>query len=425
MGEEDNLKKDFLDMISLFSSSATEQPFEIETSVNMEEVGRFAREQGVWTIAFSAVHKAYQGNDKNKLNITQATYDEMLKRFFVESTHQIQRQNGLNELYEAFEKQQIGYCILKGESLSHVYHQPSSRISSDTDIYIRREDEKNVTDILKKLDYQILPLQPNCHHWIAEHAVVGRVEIHLRLYNEFVEEIWFNSKALLQESYRKVKTSEGTWIPTLGITDQLIFITLHFIKHSIGLGIGIRQLMDILLYMKHYKEVIDWERYDLLLEDLKYKKFVHQLIGIGICYFGINADDLPPCNYDVKIMNNILLDMQRGGIFGKNEQGRAAIFTYYTKARLKRVSERQRATYMRRFRLSQLRLLIPARVHLEDKFPYLTAHPYLYSIALLHRIMQLLVKIGNGEKRVTQYVLQEKDPFFDRRMELINELEMI
>ena len=422
---EDNLKKDFLEMISLFSSGTTGQPLELETSVNLEEVGRFASEQGVWPIVFSVVHKAYQRRDKGKLKIAQATYDDMLKRFFVESAHQIQRQNGLNELYEAFEKQQIGYCILKGESLSHVYHQPSLRISSDTDIYIRKKDQKTVIDILKRLDYQILPLQPNCHHWIAEHPVAGSVEIHVRLYNEFVEEVWFNNKALLQENYRNVKTSEGRWIPTLGMTDQLIFITLHFIKHSIGHGIGIRQLMDILLYMKHYKEVIDWERYDLLLDDLNYKKFVHQLIGIGIVYFGIKADDLPPCNYDVKIMNHIVWDMQRGGIFGKQEQGRAAIFTYYTKARLKRFSERQRATYMRRFRLSQLRLLIPARVHLENKFPYVTAHPYLYPIALLHRIMQLLARIGNGEKRVTQYVLQEKDPFFDKRMELINELEMI
>lgn len=426
---EYDLNKDFLDMLSFFSSGTTGQPFKLEASINNKEVERFAREQGVWQIIFSVMDKVYNGKDNGKLNMTKSVYNGMLKSFFADSAMQIRRQNALNELYDALEKNQIEYCIIKGESMSHLYHQPSLRISSDTDIYIHEEDEKVVSDIIRKLHYEILPFYPTSHHLVAVHSVAGRVEIHLRFYSEKMENIWFGNKVFIKENYRKVKTSEGILIPTLGITDNLIFITLHFIKHFINFGVGIRQLMDILLYMKYYREVIDWERYNLLLDNLRYKKLICHLIGIGICYFNINSEDLPPCTYDEKVLTRILLDIQAGGIFGKNEQGRSSCHIPFTRARWEILREGSLDDYTKHFYRNQLKLIIPARVILEEEFSYVKAYPYMNTIANLHRIMRLLVMIIKGERIMTKFGLVEKNSDFkevlDRRMELIKELEMI
>lgn len=442
------LGKDFLDMISLFCSSAIGQPFRPENPVNIREVLRISREQGVWEFVFFALDKACWDKecgtpvDGSTPKIPKDIYNEMLKSFFVKSAHQIRRQSILNKLYDTFEKSQIKYCILKGESLSHLYYYPSLRISSDVDIYIDKRDIKDVIDILVGLDYEILSSSPDSHHLVANHPIVGKVEIHLKLLSDFVEKIWFDDKALISEGYQKVKTSEGRLIPTLGVTDHLVYITLHFIKHFLNKGIGIRQLMDILLYMKFYRENIDWDRYKHLLDCLKYKKFVHQLMGIGICYFGINPDYLPECRYDKELMNRILWDMQTGGIFGKNEYGRKELYEIYTRIRLERfrkdsagvknTSENDKSTlsiYIRHFLVNRLRMLIPGRESLADEFSYLNIFPFLYPVALMQRIIRFCIRVGRGERRITQYVFRTKDPVlkevFNRRIEMVKKLEMI
>lgn len=114
--------------------------------------------------------------------------------------------------------------------------------------------------------------------------------------------------------YGSIKTSQGIYITTLGINDGLIFITLHIITHFLIQGVGIRQLMDVLLYMSHYKNTIDWLRYNKLLEYLKYNRFMDNVVGIGVKHLGFAENELPKGEYNDSIMQNILLDMENGGV---------------------------------------------------------------------------------------------------------------
>lgn len=431
------LEKNFLDMISLFCSGATGQPVKLEQPFDIREVMRFSKEQEVWELVFFALDKAckekecIRQEDGGELNISKDEYSEMLKRFFVRTASQVRRHNVLNKFFDAIEEKQIRYCVLKGESLSHLYYNPLLRISGDADILIDESDIEDILSILKSLDYEILPFSSDAHHFSANHPVAGKVEVHISLYPDIVENLWFDNKVLLLEDYRKVKTSEGRMIPTLGITDHFIFINLHFIKHFFINRTNIRQLMDILLYMKFYKEDIDWNRYNALLDYLKYKKFFRQLIGIGVFYFGISPDDLPECQYDMDLMNLILRDMQVGGISEKDESaGNNLLIDFYSKAKWETFREEPPDhKYIRRFLTNWREMLLPKKEKLSSEFSYLKKFPYLYPVALMHRIVRLGISIGRGERRITQYIFQEKDhvykEVFERRIEIVKKLEMI
>lgn len=74
-------------------------------------------------------------------------------------------------------------------------------------------------------------------------------------------------------------------------------------------------------------------------------------------------------------------------------------------------------------------MILPNKDNLAVKFPYLKTRPFLYPIAVFHRFIMVTKKIVSGERRITQYILQDKDPVlsktYNRRIKLIKELEMI
>ena len=196
-----------------------------------------------------------------------------------------------------------------------------------------------------------------------------------------------------EEPYRKIKTQDGFELITLGVTDGLIFITLHYIAF-LTRGVGIRQLMDILLYMKQYKNRIDWGRFNRLMEHLKYKKFMENSIGIGVKYMNFKEEDLPSFSADDSLMLAILSDIEKGGVFGKNESGRKGFYLTYTKARSNASKKGIYNVYVRKLRiLNIMKVIFPRYTSLKQKYTYIDKHLLLYPIAWIHRFVLAIISL--------------------------------
>ena len=78
----------------------------------------------------------------------------------------------------------------------------------------------------------------------------------------------------VRESFQTIEFQDGK-ITTLGPTDQLIFLTLHMIKHFISGGLSIRMMLDIELHFKVNKCAIDQTRYWNIMKRLKYTKLIN------------------------------------------------------------------------------------------------------------------------------------------------------
>ncbi len=416
----------FNDTVYLFSCGARgNKPF-LTHDIDIFKIYNLAMSQGIWQTTFLALKKLY---DQGDLILNKKVFDNWYQEVMIRAIQITQRNTAVSKTINALEQKNIQCCVLKGEVLAELYSNPICRISSDTDILIDKNLEKKAVNILKQCGFSIEPRYPNSHHTRCCHPLAGMIELHLRLCGELSEDVWFNKKILNIEKYRRIKISQANYITTLGITDGLIFITLHFIKHFLARGAGIRQLMDILLYMHYYDKEINWDRYKRLLKYLKYDKFINNAIGIGKKYLGFDENELPQSRYNNDVMQKILFDMEKGGIYGKNEVGREGSYKAYTEERFKKFKRGRYSYYMNKLGIRNITipLLFPNRARMLIKYPYVKKNKLLLSVAWLHRFLNFILSVF--KKKIKYHIKCQNSALscdvVNERMDLIRKLDMI
>lgn len=423
------MTKSFQDMIYLFSCGAMGMVPQEDKLFDLEKVLTSSISQGVWLTVFLSIKSLYEKDE------TIGKHHELIEtlrhKMLVQVTTNIQRLQIIHKLIKAFEKEDIAFCILKGDSLSHLYAVPECRISSDTDILISPIQKNKSVKILKNLGFDVQVLSVTSHHIRATHPIAGLVELHLELYDELFTDVWFNNVNTIVEPYRFVESSDNLSIPTLGITDGAIFLFLHYIKHFLLEGAGIRQLMDALLYVCKYKNEINWDRFNSLMLKLKYQKLVENLYGIGVKYLNFKIEDLPSFIASDNLIAKILNDIETGGIFGKDEEGRQGFYYEYTKRRYMKSNNNKFDSYINKWWRKKLgSLCFPPLSRMQVLYPYLKKSVFLYPIAWLHRGWQLLIRFCvKKDKKLSAYFDAEKhfkkSHTIEQRLKLIDELDMI
>ncbi|OQB14342.1 MAG: hypothetical protein BWY15_01199 [Firmicutes bacterium ADurb.Bin193] len=421
------MTQSFEDMIYLFSCGAKGIMPSIGHEININEIYKYAKDQGVWQTVFVSLKKLCNDGEL-ELDLDNFTAFKNQVLYMVASN--AKRTLKIRSLIQAFEQSQIKYCILKGEVLAQLYHNPGLRSSGDTDILIDKADKKAALRALKSCGFDIEPQNATSHHIRATHPVAGLVELHLSLYDELFEDVWFDNKALNKEEYIRIKTDDGGEIQTLGITDGLIFVALHCTKHFLSKGVGIKHLMDILLYCEHYRNEIDWDRFNNLMKHLKFKKFIDNIFGIGVNYLNFNSESLPDHTCDAGIMSKILSDIERGGAFGKNESERKGFYLEYTKMRFKQFKSGDYNSYIKRWWAPNIiKALFPHIKDLAEKYPCLKKYPFLYPIMWINRVLRLIISFIKKEKSINTYLNLGKtpaeSPIVKQRLDLIHELDMM
>jgi len=376
--------------------------------------------------SFLALKNQY---DQGELNVDQDIFDQWHKEILIQAMHATQRNAAVSHAIQALEQKNIQCCVLKGEVVAELYFNPICRISSDTDLLIDTNLEKKAVTTLKQCGFEVESRSPTSHHVRCYHPLAGLIELHLHLYDELFEDVWFDKRISNIESYRQIKTSQGNFITTLGINDGLILITLHLIKHFLIGGVGIRQLMDVMLYMRRYKKEIDWDRYNKLINYLKYDKFMDNAIGIGIKHLGFDKNELPKSNHDDSLMQKILVDMEKGGVYGKNEV-RRGFYKVYTKERFKRFKQGSYKHYMNKWmKPNFIKILFPNRANMSIKYSYVKNNKLLLFVAWLHRFLNFVLDVFKKKKEIKRYIKYQgpgmKNDVVKRRMDLIRELDMI
>ena len=314
----------------------------------------------------------------------------------------IRRRQVLNLLH-SFEKAGIQAMLLKGYAVADLYAEPDCRISSDTDIYVERKNEKRAYKLLKEHGCKVTPRSPISHHAICEHPQMGYIELHVLLYDETTGDIWFkktDGQKLLQETYEKHYSPEGSYL-TLGKTDNLIFLVLHMVKHFIHSGISLRQMMDIALYLKTYRFQIDSERFWSTLESLRYKKLVNTVLSALVSFGSFSPDDFAGYErVDDVAVSALVHDLEIGGWLGGNEteERKAARYRYNRSRYMKNRNtfifwcHMLRRTFFRCFYAA-----IPSRTTLEANFPYAQKTTWLIPIAWIQHMFSCVLRLLLGK----------------------------
>ena len=220
----------------------------------------------------------------------------------------------LNKLSGELSDAGIEHCILKGSSLASLYAMPEMRISGDIDILIRENDEKRTMKFLEERNFVVKDRPKGGQNFDASHSMAGLYEFHVKLFDSEFDKYVLKEKFRLKEPFTLMTNLDGTKIKTLGINDGLYFVTAHMIKHFVKDGLGLRQISDWLLYIQRYRDLVDMQQFDRVMEELEFGNFINSIYSVGQKYFKMEFD----CSY-TEDPADVLSDMDEGGSFGHSD----------------------------------------------------------------------------------------------------------
>lgn len=253
--------------------------------------------------------------------------DEIYKRFVLTmrraAISNFTRKTEIIRLLGRMNGQGIHAVLLKGYEAATNYKAPECRSSADTDVLVDPKDEEKACAFLEKEGFKVEKRWEHGHHAVAKHPVYGIVELHVLLYDEIIEKMWFDMHDGINyvcEPHRAVQTEDGTYF-ALGETDHLIFLALHMIKHFIQSGLSLRMMMDTALWIASRKNRIDMNRFWRVMDELKYRTLMNAILQSLIHYGTFEKDDFPGImETDTEKMDLILSDLEAGGWMGMKDK---------------------------------------------------------------------------------------------------------
>lgn len=323
------------------------------------------------------------------------------------------RRSAVIALLGELEESGIHSFVVKGFSVASEYAFPETRISADTDICISPSDEEKAKAFFNSRGFSVEERWHNGHHFSARHPIMGLIEVHIQLYDEIVEDVWFadvDATSLVCQPHKKIGTDDGDYY-TLGDTDHLIFIALHMIKHFILCGMSLRMVSDIALFITSKRAEIDFDRVRSVLKKLNYDELFLTVIRAAEIYMEFDASDFPDSERisDEKV-EMVLTDLETGGWLGKNNQSaRKDGWREYSRLiMLKKKSKISYWIYMFRWQNEfSAKALFPPKKRLVGNYPCLNRFPWLLPLVWLHRI--LFKGIKKGKKTKEKIVFSENN----------------
>ena len=287
----------------------------------------------------------------------------------------------------------IPALLIKGYAVADCYAAPDCRMSGDTDLLIEPKNEKRACAFMKANGFAVERRWTNGHHDVCQHPQLGCVELHVMLYDEIVEDVWFgrmDGREFVSEPAIEVATQDGSY-RTLGYTDHMIFLMLHLIKHFIMTGMSLRMTLDVALFFSHHAERIDSARFWKTMESLKYGTIAQSILWAMVRYCGIDATSIPGlCEACPKQVGMILDDLENGGWLGKiDEKAREeGWYEYNRQLLMKNRSKAQYLLFMLHWKIgAYLKALFPSRETLAIRYPCVQKSVIVIPFAWLHRLI--------------------------------------
>lgn len=234
---------------------------------------------------------------------------------------QMRRTELLFDIYGKLQEQGVFPLILKGIICRKLYGRYADcRPSADEDLLITPKEFEQTKVILLDNFYEIED-KKECEQILDEiqevtfcHPGGLSIELHLnpigqesmikRTFNDYFKDV---TKHYLECDI------QGHRIRTMTYTDHYLFLFFHTLKHFCEGGVGIRQVLDLLLFREKYAAEMDWEYIGKALQETGGYPFYCDCMEIGKRYLGF---EVPNGKYYRP--KELLEDILYSGAFGND-----------------------------------------------------------------------------------------------------------
>lgn len=209
----------------------------------------------------------------------------------------------LEQIYKAFDENEIDYMPLKGSVLKFVYPKPEMRTMGDADILIRQEQYEKIRILMQKSGFTEGRESSYDYAWDKPST------LHLELHKHLVPVNYKDFYSYYDNPWRLAHNVKNNRY-ILNDEDNYIFIFTHYAKHYRARGIGIRHILDIYVFLSQNKNM-NFLYIDKELEKMGLLKFYKNTIHTINVWFGEEHTDT--------ISDFITNKIFSSGSFGKNE----------------------------------------------------------------------------------------------------------
>ena len=218
--------------------------------------------------------------------------------------------------------------LMKGQGCASLYPHPLYRQSGDIDLFVGVEQYERAKNLIHFCGINIE------HERVYDaHFTWGQVKVEMHRYETKLYWPSLNRRFQLicrQEEWREPLTFEvdGQRVAMFNATFNAFYIFVHFYHHFLQAGIGLRQVCDWMLIMKHYEHVIDWKRLHDYVTAIGAERAWNVFYGLTVEYLGVQLETVPEWmrEYkaaDVQFVLDDILKVGNFGKFGKSMQKRS------------------------------------------------------------------------------------------------------
>lgn len=296
-------------------------------------------------------------------------------------------------LYQAFCDAGCQPLAVKGILCRELYPNGDLRQSGDEDLFAAPQKFSACCKVLRENGF--VPMgQADIDTadeigWHKQGSLL-RVELHRSLFSQKTEAVkdlqkFFAGSFEAQKTYR---IKNGNSVSAMSEHDHLLYLIMHAYKHFIRSGFGVRQVCDIGLWAKTYRDEIDWSRLFRQCEQAKVLKFAKAVFLIAQREFSA-APELPePWTQVEADPVPMLKDLLTAGIYGSADQNRAHTAS---------VTQNSVSAQKRNRRGSFLKSVFPPKSAMQQDYPVLQKHGILLPIYWVKRLFTYRKELGQNK----------------------------
>ncbi len=296
----------------------------------------------------------------------------------------------------------IDVVVVKGPVCASAYPVPDYRLSSDFDIVVPEKDRNALHDIFISEGFECKGdnySEKSGGLYIEVSTSLGEGNGKIR---KSADKVFsgFRGRLITVDGYR-----------TLSYTDNFVYLIYHAFKHFLGSGFGVRQIADILLYIKKNNTYIDYKKSAEMLEEIGTYTFacnVFMLIEKVFDYvfegFDYKAD------YDILCPDGFLDDLLSAGVFGKSTEDRLHSASLVSSAIEDNGSK------------SVMKTIFPSYKTMKGKFPFLKSLPFLLPFMWILRLVIYTSRVIFRKQKLSPV---KSIKIADSRIELLKNMGII
>lgn len=291
----------------------------------------------------------------------------------------------LNRLVDAFENAGIKNQPMKGSCMKFMYPSPELREMSDIDILIAGDQMDAAGKIMLDLGYKLT--QSIKHHDIYTKQPFLVVEVHRAMYDKTVDG---NQYDYFKSFEKAVLRDEKKYIYDFKREDFYVYMIAHMAKHFYAMGCGIRNLVDVYIYLEKYGKKLERSYLNNELKKCGIYDFAVNMEKLAYIWLGGKQGD--------QFYNDLFQYMVDCGIYGKDENG---IWHKYAE-------EKHEGKTVTRGKLKRW-YYFPPLFYMSEYYPWLEKFPFLLPVAWCIRAFRgIFMKKGTQKREMLNVIDGDK-----------------